>query len=287
MGLHLWCTVRGALAWDTGISAMHEEEVPWSVLKDEGGKFFMSGDYNAADSSYMRAIHCFGVRDAVVILCNRAAAMLAHHQASTAHLLQQAACDASVAAILDPCFAKAWVRRAQALEKLGCGTQLEMLSGVQLPEVQKKVAQFAKEKKQQTDKADPSAFQLTNQAVGPNLAIAFQLTERYLKADACEQAKAMDRYGALFLQEMSWSRPEELAEIRGSWPDGLSPQTCSKLAHHVFQRGRVSPWLQEHAVKNGTLTFTGEEITNLRFCGDCRQAVCGSIIQACMRSGQP
>ena len=104
------------------------------LLKTRASEAFKAGQHDLADSKYSEALQLLApeLHEAALLFSNLAACRLAGEAGAAA--LRRALVEASCAALLEPGMAKAWVRRARAMERLGLPQAAASLDGLDLPE---------------------------------------------------------------------------------------------------------------------------------------------------------
>ncbi|CAE7212046.1 RPAP3 [Symbiodinium sp. KB8] len=241
------------------------------ALKLRGGEAFKAGKPEVADSLYEEALSLFGseLREAALLLSNLAACHLLGSQ--TSGTLRQALQEAACAVLLVPSMAKAWVRRARAMErlKLSQAKVVATLEGVDLPEVRAEAAELRKRLAAAAAAARPVAAKSTDE----------QLREREAAASH-DGFKLLSNSGdqKVMMQQMMKMLPKkELAKRFGplaarevpsfhldfpkqfGWPVAVDVARAAKLLEVTYSIATTSPWMMNHAIKTGDFKFEFED----------------------------
>ncbi|CAE7217762.1 unc45b, partial [Symbiodinium microadriaticum] len=181
--------------------------------------------------------------------------------------LKEAAC----AVLLVPSMAKAWVRRARAMErlKLSQAKVVATLEGVDLPEVRAEAAELRKRLAAAAAAARPVAAKSTDE----------QLREREAAASH-DGFKLLSNSGdqKVMMQQMMKMLPKkELAKRFGplaarevpsfhldfpkqfGWPVAVDVARAAKLLEVTYSIATTSPWMMNHAIKTGDFKFEFED----------------------------
>lgn len=229
----------------------------WEALKADGNERFRSGDFAGAIDQYTAAILICG-QTLIKLLCTRSTGLLKLGK------FEESTSDATVALVTDPRNAKAWYRRALALEQQHridkgysscvCGLQVGGTAEVFEP-LQSRLAA----KRGSTQKPEPTKDVLTTKEQKELLDRHTLPQPEYVDTSAVQAMNTMVDFIMMDKKrqiQLFGGTIKPVADYRydvlnteGRWPEGVDPKFAAFYLNDSYQHTRYLPYVMQMGIE--------------------------------------